>query len=92
MFLKNFILFAEKDEQTALDQIAKMTQAQCRDSMQQLNQFYQATRSLTDQQRKDYFEQLVQEAKSRGQEPPPPPPTMGGRVFLALQACAKGSQ
>lgn len=80
----------DQDEQEALEEIAKLTKEQCQQAFQKLADFYKATEGMTEEQRKAFFDNIVNEALLHGQPPPPRPPAIDSKVYKALEACAKG--
>jgi hypothetical protein len=54
-----------------------------------LADFYKSTEGMTDEERMEFFDNIVNEALLHGQPPPPKPLAIGSKVFKALEACAK---
>ena len=74
----------DTQEAQALTEISKMSKKQCQQNFQQVVQFYEQTKNMTDDQRKKYFQQMT-----AGIDPqPPPPPKPCSEVFEALKKCA----
>ncbi|MBK8204495.1 MAG: hypothetical protein IPK68_20060 [Bdellovibrionales bacterium] len=80
----------DQDEQSALEEIAKLTKEQCQEAFQKLTDFYKATEGMTEEQRKAFFDNIINQALQHGQQPPPRPPAIDSKVFKALETCAKG--
>ena len=72
------------NDDRALAEITKMSQQQCKDSLFQLRAFYEATKNMSVEERKNYFAQMTQGMNP----PPPPPPEMCSKIYEAIVICA----
>jgi len=61
-------------ESEALRELGQMTQAECRGAFLINAHFYEATKSMSDVQRRALFASIVNEFVQRGFRPPRPPP------------------
>ncbi len=88
IFLITCMAFALQAHAVISGDVALMNQEECRGALHLNMEFYIATNSMNDVERRAYFKKFRQEVIDRGLPAPSPPPPPESPINLALAKCA----